>query len=1615
MRSPRMIARLAICCLLVALAVSPLFAQIPQRSDTTNTPVPGVGHNYVTSPIDTVNPANGALSIRIGVKMPSARGIQLPFDFAYDSNGTAYVKGSGGLTLGFASVTTPFSQGGWSYAVPTMSVGKTTWTYTDIGDKQHTCTAAISYVFQDPSGGRHDLDMSIWNGLADCANFPMNNGNLVQTVTQGGEGSILSTTTSPLLATGIVNPVSVTDGDGNLFSFPQASLGNNTVYPPTSITDRNGNYISLPSTISFPFTYTDTVGRTALSISGLGGSPDTISVAGLAVPYTVHWTTITPTFTATLTNLEPPPSCTLSNSHGPVKVVSSISLPDGQQYTFSYDSVYGMVNKITLPNGGYIRYVWGLNTQSAAGEFNVYQPPTWPQGSICAARYDTAAVTDRYISYNGTTEVEHQHFSYSTTWSTSDPTEWTAKTSTETTYDLLRGTNFNTISTYAPLATDIAPNTTEYPTGQIPLDIIVQHYSTGGTLLRTEYKSWGDERVQASLTTILDSGQSSQTNHFYNGSEQEIERDDYDYGTGTVPPPTLIGPPPTPMGALLRKVVTAYAPLGGHVVDKPSSVITDNGAGTRLAETDYAYDQTTPTATTGVVHLTTGQNIGNVTTKTDWLNTGTSPVTTYAYDNTGQILKKTDPVTTPCPSGCITTYSYTDSYTIGTPPGNTNAYLTTLTHPTTSGVAHVEKFKYSYTDGNPTQFIDQNNQTSTYKFVDNFDRLTEIDYPDTGKTLVTYMDSGSSPTITISKAMTSTQSLTNVSVMDGVGQPVQAKLTTDPAGTDYTDSTFDGLGLLWKKSNPHRTGSSPTDGTTTYAYDALKRTVSVTDPDTNVVSTSYAGNCSTVTDEVSKSRKSCNDALGRMTQVFEDPAGLNYETDYTYDALGNLTNVVQKGGTSNSTLWRNRSFVFDSLSRLTQTNNPETGTTNYTYDAVDNLLTKTDARSIVTTFTYDALYRATQKSYSDGVTPTANFVFDQCPSGGCPTGITPLYPIDRLVKSYTASAQSYYNYDSMGRIATHWQCTPVNCGTSFFNLGYTYDQIGDQTVVSYNGSFTATTTYNGAADPTALTSSLSDSQHPANLASAINYGPTGQPTALSYGNGLVETLSYNNRLQPQQLSTINSTTLANVLSMTLSFVDPVSGHNNGNLISMSATGAQVISGRSYTYDSLNRLTTMSAPGDSSACTGLSWTYDAWGNRSAQTVTGGSCPDAFTTTFTQNNNRMDSYSYDAAGNLLGDGTHTYTYDGEGRTLKVDGGSTATYVYDAEGRRIEKIKGPAQTHYWYGTDGQVRAESNQSGSLQNDYLYLGGKMLAQYTSTTTMFAHLDHLGSTRLVTAVNGSTAECDDYLPFGEQLSYSGTHPCSNTADTTHKFTGQERDTETNLDKFEARYFSSTMGRFMIPDWDAKPVTVPYAHFGNPQSLNLYVYVSNNPLTFADPDGHDTGDDKPHAAPGAGCQDNMDCESKAGQTGSAPDNKTKPPQPKNPDGSPKVPPVPVPGAPGMGWKWNPDSGNPRGGTYGGDGWKGPNPPNASLDPDGHWDVNDGSGNPVQHYDPNGKPITPEQAHPGNPPASKKQSIWDRTKSIAPGPIVRAGTAAIVVFFVVSEGSRLFPPRNLVPIP
>jgi RHS repeat-associated protein len=242
------------------------------------------------------------------------------------------------------------------------------------------------------------------------------------------------------------------------------------------------------------------------------------------------------------------------------------------------------------------------------------------------------------------------------------------------------------------------------------------------------------------------------------------------------------------------------------------------------------------------------------------------------------------------------------------------------------------------------------------------------------------------------------------------------------------------------------------------------------------------------------------------------------------------------------------------------------------------------------------------------------------------------------------------------------------------------------------------------------------------------------------------------------------------------------------------------------------------------------------------------PRSFVASFTgnnsTNNNRMDGYSYDSAGNLMNDGTNQYKYDAENRILQVNLGSSngaliATYAYDPDGNRVQKTTASGGSggdpngtwQFLYDQSGRMLQRFN--GTLWQGNIYVGGRHLAEDGGGTNI-SHSDWLGTERArVYYQNNAVCETIASLPFGDGQTTTGA--CYHSSPL--HFTGKERDSESGLDYFGARYYSSSTGRFASPDWSPAPEPVPYANLTNPQTLNLYTIVADNPETFADLDGH----------------------------------------------------------------------------------------------------------------------------------------------------------------------------------
>ncbi len=288
--------------------------------------------------------------------------------------------------------------------------------------------------------------------------------------------------------------------------------------------------------------------------------------------------------------------------------------------------------------------------------------------------------------------------------------------------------------------------------------------------------------------------------------------------------------------------------------------------------------------------------------------------------------------------------------------------------------------------------------------------------------------------------------------------------------------------------------------------------------------------------------------------------------------------------------------------------------------------------------------------------------------------------------------------------------------------------------------------------------------------------------------------------------------------------------NNGNVHEQKITASGLPGGfltQTYTYDALNRL---------GSITEGSWSrnfgFDRSGNRWISGTTGhtlhSSTPTA-STDFNTATNRLlkNSATFDYAGNLLSEtflGDMAYDADNH-QTTFTDPVTSAvsTYTYDGAGNRVRKITPAATTVYVYNAFGKLAAEYASAAP--------SGPVGPQYRTT-------DHLGSTCLVTNATQGVISRRDFFPFGEEISGSATFDRDQVKDgqanTTYndpsgyrqQFTDKERDDESQLDYFLARYYAGPLGRFLGVD----PANAG-AIQTDPQAWNAYTYVGNNPLAL----------------------------------------------------------------------------------------------------------------------------------------------------------------------------------------
>lgn len=822
---------------------------------------------------------------------------------------------------------------------------------------------------------------------------------------------------------GTLTPFIVTDHAGNRYTFSgSGQMDSEFVYEsyPESIEDRNGNYFSWTD---------DSVGRGIVPAQPpLAGSSGSQAVTIGANSYTFSFTPSSssssyqvPISLGYVVPSQDKVSCpavatgwnTISTGGGR----GTIALPNGAQIVYYWGNYsdsgggvpnsYDLISEIVYPSGGWVKYTWSslpssvpsAGTNSGQWQLAAYgaaeykdDAGTWVYDTTanngCQYWYSMPTITERQVSFNGSTVAQTDSYLYQTTWTSGQ--NWSSKQTTVTTTDNVTGTTTTTVHTYGPAGIPNQPDAIGQNDSEVPVEVSEQIFdgSTTGKLMRTIQKTWYTPDKPASVQTTLENGATTTTTYCYStpfsggagscnytdaqmlqmsgattgpGSDSFdyllVEKHEFDYGVNP-----LSGAAPT------RKTVYTYKsfpdpdqtrltmgssqyPGVDLVAPQVSTAKVYDSTGALIAETDYGYDESAPVnPPSGVIqhdpaYSTTMATRGNLTSvkKCIAISSGTCSAfatTTMTYDIAGQLQTVTDPLNNP-----PTLYTYTDSFSAN--GGQSDAYVTNITWPDglTTG------YTYRLSDGQLSTARDENGNTTTYGY-DTMGRPNLIQGPPDPNnnglqptTNIYYDDSPGATSIQTTELMSQNSSSQKVKsttkIVDGLGHVIKVQ-STDPdnaSGIVEVDSQYDGMGWLASVTNPYRPGTaSSTDGSTTYTYDALGRMTSKqTQSDKATEWWCYLG-------VQTRGQPNCRGRASSLSGSwvdYQDQNGNDWQR--VSDGLGRLVSVVEPDGNSK-----------------TPTSTMET---DYTYSGLDDITQVVQAGAsvnpVVRTFQYDPASRLT--------------------------------------------------------------------------------------------------------------------------------------------------------------------------------------------------------------------------------------------------------------------------------------------------------------------------------------------------------------------------------------------------------------------------------------------------------------------------------------------------------------------------------------------------------------------------------------------------------------------------------------------------------------------------------
>jgi len=580
------------------------------------------------------------------------------------------------------------------------------------------------------------------------------------------------------------------------------------------------------------------------------------------------------------------------------------------------------------------------------------------------------------------------------------------------------------------------------------------------------------------------------------------------------------------------------------------------------------------------------------------------------------------------------------------------------------------------------------------------------------------------------------------------------------------------------EGNP-KTITNPNGGVTQHTYDSLNRRRTTTQPlpatgvPRPVILMDYDG----------------RDQLSRV----QDPR--NLATTYTTDGLGNVTSIQS----------------------------PDSGVTTFTHDAAGNPITRTDARGVTHTYTYDDLNRLTRIDYPTGTATVYEY-------DGGPGGVVGL--IGRLTKITDESGSTTYGYNGFGDVTSKTQVVNSAAGSRTFTvtttIGETGIVTGKPTRITYPSGTHVDIGYEYAGRPGSITVTRNGTATV--LLSGVTYNALHALSGWTWGDGTTYQRTFDSflRLSTYPLGNPNGTGAAKGLTRTLSY------DNTGNVTGYLHSGQPGFD-QGHSYDGLDRLVQTLKSNSR-----YGYRYDATGNRITREIGA----DSYTHTVEAASNRLvnvqepsggntatRTYSYDAMGNLTGDGLNTFVYSARGRMSRADTpNGSVSYLVNGLEQRMSKMGltvPTGATYYVYDEVGHTIGEYDANGTPLYEVIYLRGIPTGIITAAGISYVYSDHLDTPRVITRNSDHAIvwRWDDAEAFGATPPNEDPNG-QGVVTFNQRFPGQVFDRETGLFYNINRDYRPSDGRYVQAD--------PIGFDGG--YLTLYTYTGGNPTGRIDPTG-----------------------------------------------------------------------------------------------------------------------------------------------------------------------------------